>query len=240
MQKVDDFMTARGSQLETVLVLDADKTLAELDAGKFFWQKACSFATSDVQQSPLRALLISSGGNPYASFGQATLLYEEAANGDSFEVLCHAVVSEISLYPVIECFLYLAATQEHVGVTVVTCGLRRVWQLVFKSPGIGDKVAVIGGGRISDGYVVAGEVKRAVVSHLRRLRIRRRTTRSGDGGSSISGLHRGRYGRDEEQKDGSCPSEGDRRRWSLRKADPSTGSCHSKARYEAGRCGGTL
>lgn len=50
---------------------------------------------------------------------------------------------------------------------VVTCGLRRVWEKILEREGLADSVAVIGGGRISGGFVVTAELKADLVSHIR-------------------------------------------------------------------------
>jgi hypothetical protein len=63
--------------------------------------------------------------------------------------------------------LQLVAEKEHVGAVVVTCGLRSIWEKVLEREGLSEKVKVIGGGRIADGFVVTAEVKAALVRRLR-------------------------------------------------------------------------
>jgi uracil phosphoribosyltransferase len=63
--------------------------------------------------------------------------------------------------------LQLVAEQKHIGAVVVTCGLRRVWDKVLEGEGLSEKVKVIGGGRIADGFVVSEAVKGSLVAHLR-------------------------------------------------------------------------
>lgn len=50
---------------------------------------------------------------------------------------------------------------------VVTCGLRRVWDKVLERERLSEKVKVIGGGRIADGFIVSAAVKGALVTRLR-------------------------------------------------------------------------
>jgi hypothetical protein len=71
------------------------------------------------------------------------------------------------MYPEFISLLREVGEQEHVGAVVVTCGLRRVWEMVLEREGLPKKVKVIGGGRIADGYVVTAEVKTALVPRLR-------------------------------------------------------------------------
>jgi uracil phosphoribosyltransferase len=63
--------------------------------------------------------------------------------------------------------LRLRDKNEHIGAVVITCGLRLVWEKVLAKAGLSKPVKVIGGGRISDGYVVSGKVKAGLVTHLK-------------------------------------------------------------------------
>jgi len=63
----------------------------------------------------------------------------------------------------IDLFKFAAANQGQLGVVVVNCGVRHVWELVLKQSGY--RVPVIGGVRLADGYVVTPEVKRDLVCH---------------------------------------------------------------------------
>ncbi len=105
-------------------------------------------------------------GYSYTAFCQATLLYEQAANDQEYEALCQEVSSAVAMHPEFVSLLQLVAEQEHVGAVVVTCGLRRVWEKVLEEEGLLKTVKVIGGGRISDGYVVTAAVKATLVGCL--------------------------------------------------------------------------
>lgn len=50
---------------------------------------------------------------------------------------------------------------------IVTCGVRQIWEKVLQKYGLFNRVKVIGGGRLTDGFVVTGEVKASLVSYLR-------------------------------------------------------------------------
>ena len=166
-RKLDEVISTGNDKIETVLFMDADKTLAASDAGELFGQKIRSSPLANLEQSPLKTLFSSSWGYSYAAFRQATLLYEAAADDEEFDALCQDVASDICLYQEFRLLLQKATTQEHIGVVVVTSGLRRVWQKVLEMADLSEMVSVIGGGRVTDGFVVTAEVKQALVSRLR-------------------------------------------------------------------------
>lgn len=81
-----------------------------------------------------------------------------------FNAFCENVASVVTMYPEFVSLLQLVAGQEHVGATVVTCGLRGVWDKVLEREGLSKTVKVIGGGRIADGFVITAAVKAAWLS----------------------------------------------------------------------------
>jgi hypothetical protein len=143
--------------LEKVLLFDADKTLAPQYTGALVWKFAASFPAC-----PLKALFTA---QPYSyhSFCQAALLYEDEA--PRFDALCDRVAAAVDMYPEMKALLALAATEPHIGVVLITGGLRHVWE---KVPARADlsHVPIGGGGRLSDGYVVTGAVKSHIVDVL--------------------------------------------------------------------------
>jgi uracil phosphoribosyltransferase/adenylate kinase/phosphoserine phosphatase len=168
---LDEAVFASGghSKLETVLVLDADKTLTAEDTGALFWKMATKSRHMQPREDecPLKALFSSALGYTYTAFRQAALLYGEIATDQEFEAICEDVASVVSLYPEFVSLLQLVAEQEHVAAVVMTCGLRCVWDKVLRRKGLSQKVKVIGGGRIADRVVVTAEVKGALVARLR-------------------------------------------------------------------------
>jgi len=165
--RMDEVLVAGKGQLETVLVMDADRTLAAKDTGPLFWKMVSNSRQSRDEEYQLKTLFSSPLGYSYTAFRQAALLYEEAAMDEEFNVLCDHVASMITIHPEFVSLLQLAEEQEHVGAVVVTCGLRRVWEKVLEREGLSETVKVIGGGRVADGFVVTAEVKATVVSRLR-------------------------------------------------------------------------
>lgn len=156
-------------QLETFLVFDADKTLAAEDSGVLFWEElAKSQATSPGGEVyPLRELFEGPLSYSATAFQQAALLYEEAADDEQFDALCHSAASSVNMYPEFLALLRQAIEQKHVGVVIVTCGVVRIWENVLARKGLSGKVTIIGGGRISDGLIVTPSTKTTVVRSLR-------------------------------------------------------------------------
>ncbi|UZP39060.1 hypothetical protein NXS19_006876 [Fusarium pseudograminearum] len=166
--KLDEILTLpQYDDLETVLVLDGDKTLAAEDTGVLFWETLAQAQPSSVTGSPLHELFSSRLGYSEAAFQQATLLYEEVADDEQFETVCDTVAAGIVMHPQITSLLRLAAERRHIGALVVTCGLGYVWRKVLERYKLSEMVHVIGGGRIKDGFVVTAVAKAAIVSQLR-------------------------------------------------------------------------
>ncbi len=164
---LDDAVVASQGQLETMLVLDADRTLAAEDTGALFWKRVSNLRSLEDEASTLKTLFSGPLGHSYTAFRQAVLLYEEIASDQDFEALCQDVALAVTIHPEFVSLLQLVAEQKHVGAVVVSCGLRRVWDKVLEREGLSEKVRVIGGGRISDGFVVSAAVKGALVDRLR-------------------------------------------------------------------------
>lgn len=160
--RLDEAISTDNSPLETMLVLDADRTLAPQDTGSLFWKRI----SMEGDANPLKTLFSSPLHYSYTAFRQATLLYEEVVGDQKFDALCQDVASSVVMYPEFVSLLHAIEKQEHVGALVITCGLRRVWEKVLEREGLSDKVTVIGGGRIADGLVITSAVKASLVTRL--------------------------------------------------------------------------
>ncbi|KAK4905606.1 hypothetical protein LTR49_025117 [Elasticomyces elasticus] len=156
-QKLDNVVTKNHSLIETMLVFDADKTLAPVDAGEIFFM--------GKKDEPLKTLF-QTAGYTYTAFRQATLLYEEAMTDTAFEATCEQIAAKISICDEILNLLQAVDQHNHVGMVVITCGLRLVWDKVLAKAGLSIAVPVIGGGRITDGYVVTPGTKADLVARL--------------------------------------------------------------------------
>jgi uracil phosphoribosyltransferase/phosphoserine phosphatase/adenylate kinase len=165
--RLDEVIAAGQGQLETVLVMDADRTLAATDSGAIFWKIVSDSQQSGDEEYRLKKLFSSPLGYSYTAFRQAALLYEETAEDEEFNAICEEVASAVTMYPEFVSLLKLVAEQEHASAVVVTCGLRRVWEKLLEREGLSKTVKVIGGGRITDELIVTAEVKAAMVTRLR-------------------------------------------------------------------------
>lgn len=165
-RKLDEIMATSHAEYKTLLVMDADKTIAAEDTGALFWGMVPNSQQLRDEERSVEAVFSSSLGYSYVAFRQAMLLYEEAANDQEFEDLCEQVAKVVKVHPEMAALLRLAG-HNHVGAVVVSCGLRRVWEKVLQREGLFETVKVIGGGRISDGFVMTASVKGAIVTRLK-------------------------------------------------------------------------
>ncbi|KAI4190094.1 MAG: hypothetical protein L6R41_001013 [Letrouitia leprolyta] len=166
-RRLDEVIETGQGQLDIVLVIDADKTLAAQDTGALFWKMKSTKGQLGDEECRLQELFSGPLGYSYTAFRQAMLLYEEATDDQMFDELCEDVASAVSMYPEFICLLQLVSKQKHMGVVILTCGLHNVWRKVLEKEGLINTVQVIGGGRIADGFVVTAAVKGALVTHLR-------------------------------------------------------------------------
>jgi len=154
---LDHIIAAGEDKLKTMLVIDVDKTVAAEDAGKLFWKRIKDGT------DPMNALFDSSKlGYSYTAFRKSTLLYEEVGEDEDSNKHCDKLASEIKLRTGFKQLLRKTTFKEGIGAVVVTCGIRRVWERVPENAGFSN-VKVIGGSRLSDGFVVTKEVKGALV-----------------------------------------------------------------------------
>ncbi|PVH71222.1 hypothetical protein DL98DRAFT_563967 [Cadophora sp. DSE1049] len=158
---LDEIIGKDNAKLETMLVLDADRTLCAVDTGEMFWTEL------GYTNDPLKKLFSGPMRYTHNAFRQASLLYEEATDDAKFTSTCQAVASKVKMHTESLRLLRRMEHYSHIGAVVVTCGLRRVWEMVLDAAGLSNTIKVIGGGRIDNGYVVTAEVKAALVKRLR-------------------------------------------------------------------------
>ena len=159
-EMLDRALVAAQGKLKTVLVMDADRTLAAEDTGALFWKLV-------KDERKLKDLFSSPPRYSYRAFRQATLLYEEAVNESEFDSLCQEVARSVKMYAEIVSLLRRVGNEQHVGAIIITCGLRHVWDKVLDREGLSKTLAVIGGGRIANELVVTPAVKGALVARMR-------------------------------------------------------------------------
>ena len=83
--RMEEVLFEGRAQLETVLVMDADRTLASKDSGALFWKIVSNSRQSEDEERWLKTLFSSPLGYSYTAFRQAALLYEETTNDQEFK-----------------------------------------------------------------------------------------------------------------------------------------------------------
>ncbi|KAF1994876.1 hypothetical protein P154DRAFT_501204 [Amniculicola lignicola CBS 123094] len=151
----------------TMVVLDADRTLTARDTGEMFWDAVALASRPEGNKAPLKTLFGSPLGYSYEAFRQAALLYDDIGDNAFYEKTCQSVAVKVKLYAELLGLIQRLKDETHVRMVIITCGLRRTWEMVLEKFNLHEKVSVVGGGRISDGFVVTAAVKAALVDQLR-------------------------------------------------------------------------
>jgi len=160
MKTLDELIVTHYDKAETLLLVDADKTLAPLDSGHLFWNR------SRDDEDPLEHLFCSLGYS-YHSFRQAMLLYK-GLEETTFNRRCAEVAEKIEIHSEFLQLLHLGARDQTLGIMVVTCGLKDVWSAVLQRDGLCGTIPVIGSGRLDDQVVVTPTEKRELVARLQK------------------------------------------------------------------------
>ncbi|KAI8631587.1 uracil phosphoribosyltransferase-domain-containing protein [Xylariaceae sp. FL1651] len=163
--KLDEII-GPSNELQTMLVLDADRTLTGYDTGELFWKSTLN-SKLGTGIDRLKELFGSHLGYSYTAFRQAALLYEEIADEQEIDNICTDVASAVTVHPEFISLLQLVSKQAHMGTIVVTCGLRCIWDKILEKEGLSTSVKIIGGGRIADGFVITAAMKASIVTRLR-------------------------------------------------------------------------
>lgn len=163
---------ARGpGAIKTVVILDADRTLAPFDSGSLFWEIVGGGAVRTAI-CPLKTLFGSRMGYSLAAFRQAALLYEEIIRNeskDTFESYCRQVASKIHLYSEFTDLLRSIAQDKSVLPIIITCGVGEIWGRVLHDTLGAPGIDVVGTGTMAEGFVVTPEVKADLVDYLRQI-----------------------------------------------------------------------
>ena len=158
LQRVEEFVKPsiddEDEDGSTVLVLDADKTLADEDTGVLFWREA-------GLECPLQEIF-GQLGYCYHAFRQASCFYESSMSALEYEANCQHVAEKVSMHAP---FVQMLKTVPEFGAIVVTSGLARVWEIVLKREGL-HHINVVGGGTIRDSFVIHAHAKQTVVECL--------------------------------------------------------------------------
>jgi uracil phosphoribosyltransferase/adenylate kinase/phosphoserine phosphatase len=153
------------SKIKTMLVIDADKTLAPEGASKLFWEELRRLKR-DITEEPLTWNFSGPRKYSYTSFRQAGLLYDRVDDADFAQVRSE-VVSIIKIRPEFKQLLSMIADSESVGVVVATCGIGSIWKQVLQRDVPNSNITVIGRNEFIDWYVATPETKANLVTRLR-------------------------------------------------------------------------
>ncbi|KAI6322194.1 hypothetical protein MCOR30_007744 [Pyricularia oryzae] len=168
--------SARLEQAKTIVVFDADRTLAPYDSGVMFTDEADADGYLGHQDDKMGGVLKRVFGGPlgysHRAFQQVSVMLEglvyRSAHSlelqDLYDATCDLVAGHIGMYQDMIMHLGQLTWNQDILPVVVTCGVRQVWDKVLQRENL--RVPVIGGGRAKDGYVVTPEVKAAVVEWL--------------------------------------------------------------------------
>ncbi|KAF2107057.1 uracil phosphoribosyltransferase-domain-containing protein [Lophiotrema nucula] len=186
---LDTLLADRKKHLETVLILDADRTLTAADSGEMLW-KCLGNRRSITQlrnmfgnEEPLNELFKSNTGMSYSfnAFQQAALIHEQILTDDIVETFCNDVGCGITMHPELVQLLNSVAQVNHVQALVVTCGLQRIWERVIARYGLSGYVKVIGNGRTQyDPVIITPDVKAQIVTYLQGDNFKARVVALGD------------------------------------------------------------
>jgi uracil phosphoribosyltransferase/adenylate kinase/soluble P-type ATPase len=157
-------MMGSESKIKTMLVIDADKTLAPDDASDLFWKELRTMKSAT--EDPLKWNFSGPKKYTYTSFRQAGFLYDQVDVAD-FKEACSKVVARIKIRPEFKQVLSEIADSESVGVVVATGGIGSIWEKGLQRDVPGKDITVIGRNEFIDGYVVTPETKANLVTKLR-------------------------------------------------------------------------
>ena len=93
LKHVEGIVESFSPQVETMLVFDADSTLADDDTGIRFWE-----TLAPGEKCPLKKLFSSEMAYTYEAFRQASLLYGEVGQGH-YDAVCTEVAASVSVHP---------------------------------------------------------------------------------------------------------------------------------------------
>jgi phosphoserine phosphatase len=164
--RMEEIIVRNRGQLETMLVVDGDRTFAAEDTLALFWKEVSASGGADGSVYPFKTVFGSQLGYSYTAFRQATLLYEEFANDKEFEDICQVIADGVEPHQEFLRLFDMIDSNPHVGAVILTCGLHRIWEKIIERVGLFDQVTVIGGGRIADGLVITPVIKGSLVSLL--------------------------------------------------------------------------
>ncbi|KAK4499075.1 hypothetical protein PRZ48_009587 [Zasmidium cellare] len=149
------------SKLDTVLLIDGDKTLAPQDTGAMFWA-----AAGDGPDKKRLADIFDEHGYTFKGFWEAAYEYDTAGSDGDFDGLCEQVATCVKMQHDFKILLsFIAGGSKSVKAIVVTSGLQLIWEFVLVKLGLSRVVKVIGGDRKRN-LVVTPKIKAMIAKIL--------------------------------------------------------------------------
>ena len=105
--------------IERILIIDADRTLAPVDTGLLFWTEVSTAHSLPISFESLKAIFSGPLGYSYEAFRQATLLYEEAADEQTFDSICVEVSRSVHIHPIFVSYFQMLKQSTHTKAIVM-------------------------------------------------------------------------------------------------------------------------
>ncbi|KAK8859381.1 uracil phosphoribosyltransferase [Apiospora arundinis] len=159
-----DEVLGASENLQTMLVLNS-----RILTSSNIWVEFLKHSTfdSDMKKFILMEFILKRS----ASARQLLLLMElGAADDHEFNAICDLVASKLVIYPEIERLLQFAAEVDHIGIFILTAGIRRILESLLKQNGLSDAVKVIGGGRFECDPFLTHSARSSLIQHLGAVR----------------------------------------------------------------------
>ncbi|KAI9892677.1 MAG: hypothetical protein M1814_001097 [Vezdaea aestivalis] len=165
---LESLIEVDGQRIETVVLLDADRTITAEDTGDLFWSMVAELENSFEKSMTLKKLFGGPRGYSYTSFRQAMLLYKDEK---TFSTMGKEIMAIAPLHDEILELLRKLAKQHHVVVLIVTSGPYMFWGPTIEDlrSKVNGRIGLIGAGMGDN--VVTGAVKGAIVKHLQDLKL---------------------------------------------------------------------
>lgn len=169
---VDDAMASAPEGCGAVVVIDGDAALSGADTQLRWWRESMAAAGVRGRLTPYEELMACEvwgfeQRHSYDTLRQLVYMVESRPRAQYPHLCCLAGMEMTTRVELLR-LLYRLKNNE-TPVLLVTSGLKDVWVQMLRLPEIrlSDHVRVIGGGRISDGFVVTALARAAMVKRLR-------------------------------------------------------------------------
>ncbi|KAJ5116888.1 uracil phosphoribosyltransferase-domain-containing protein [Penicillium angulare] len=154
-EHLERLIAGRTSLTYKVLLFNADTVLTGDHYLSLFWQNV-SIDANDTKEYPLleSGLHMDDESYQYFKSRQAMLLCEESFDDAEFKVVCEQTAKKISIRPEFINLLRKVRSTINACCILMTCGPPEFWESILENEGLSGDIDVIGGARLSDGFVV--------------------------------------------------------------------------------------